>query len=144
MPDLEDIDTPEVVALRKAIRAALLAGDDYRSLKNVLATEDELLLRAREGTLPDRGNEQLEILELFGTIDFDDRGEWTSVMPTEPGWYWTCIKGEGWRRSSEPQVCWLVDGVLWTADRELGMAREYVKNHCLVWSEAIRPPVTAP
>jgi hypothetical protein len=43
MHDLEDVDTPEVVALRQAIRACLLTGEDYRSLKEILATEDALL-----------------------------------------------------------------------------------------------------
>ena len=43
MPHLQDADTPEGVALRRAIRACLLTGKDYKSLKNILATEDALL-----------------------------------------------------------------------------------------------------
>ena len=59
---------------------------------------------------------------------------WTNTMPAAPGWYWVRIKG------TEPQVCQLVDGVMWTSDRELGMAEKYLRNHCQVWSEPIRAP----
>jgi len=55
-------------------------------------------------------------------------------MPAAPGWYWVRVKGE------EPQVCQLVNEVMWTFDCELGMAAEYLRNHCLVWGEPIRPP----
>jgi hypothetical protein len=33
-----------------------------------------------------------------------------------------------------------MDNALWTSDRELGMAAEYVRANCSVWSEPIRPP----
>jgi hypothetical protein len=38
----DSLDSTEIVALRKAIRAFLLAGEGYKELKNILATEDEL------------------------------------------------------------------------------------------------------
>ncbi|MGA2852236.1 MAG: hypothetical protein ABSE46_24795 [Terracidiphilus sp.] len=41
--DLDDFDSPEVVALRAAIRAALLAGESFSSIKDILATEDGIL-----------------------------------------------------------------------------------------------------
>src|ERR1035438_2942037 len=39
MDDLENVDTPEVAALRLAIRACLLAGKSYHSLTEILETE---------------------------------------------------------------------------------------------------------
>jgi hypothetical protein len=39
----EETGTPEVTELRKAIRACLLTGEDYRGIMDILATEDALL-----------------------------------------------------------------------------------------------------
>lgn len=35
-------NTPELVAFREAAHACYLAGEDYKTLKNIIATEDEL------------------------------------------------------------------------------------------------------
>lgn len=48
MPDLESWNTPEIIALRKAIRACLLSGHSFSGLKDVLATEDGILEEERE------------------------------------------------------------------------------------------------
>jgi hypothetical protein len=36
-------DTPELIAFREAARACYRAGECYRELKDILATEDELV-----------------------------------------------------------------------------------------------------
>ena len=69
MPDLDDVDSPEVTALRLAIRAALLAGEDYRSLRNILATEDELLLQERGAAGTPSAT------DFTGTVAYDFTGE---------------------------------------------------------------------
>jgi len=68
MDDL-DVDSSEVAALRQAIRVALLTGEDYRSLKNILATEDELLLREREAAGTPSAT------DFTGTAAYDFTGE---------------------------------------------------------------------
>jgi len=74
MPELHDVDTPEIIALRKAIRAALLAGEDWKSIRDITATEDELLIQERKaaGVPPPAGfREQYAayIAEQEGTTD---------------------------------------------------------------------------
>jgi hypothetical protein len=41
-PDAPWINTPELVAFRAAAKACYLAGEDYKTLKEIIATEDEL------------------------------------------------------------------------------------------------------
>jgi hypothetical protein len=58
----------------------------------------------------------------------------TGIMPAAPAWYRMHIDGE------EPQVCELVDEIIWAFDCELGKMAEYLRNHGEVWSERIRVP----
>jgi hypothetical protein len=40
---MNDLDTPDIVAQRKAIRACLLSGEGYEDLVDILANEDSRL-----------------------------------------------------------------------------------------------------
>ncbi len=46
----DEWDTPELIAFRAAAQACLEAGETYRELRDILATEDELCKAERERT----------------------------------------------------------------------------------------------